>query len=177
MSGPCSVSLGFPVECSLGFPVERLLIERALPFELVCTRRSRRPRPASSSTAGALTPFTRPPPRMRSAAVPPGTVPPPSPRGRSGFPCRVWRSSVSGPSLLKGAGLVVWFPRRAVCVRAAPRGAWCIQRSGFVLLSSSRWFSVAPRRVLAWRLPPEGGVRCCAGSALCLSTVSGVCLE
>ncbi len=42
-----------------------------MPSELVCTRLSRRPRPASSSTAGALTPLTRPPPRMRSAAVPP----------------------------------------------------------------------------------------------------------
>lgn len=121
--------------------------------------------------------LTQPPPRMRSVAVPPSQHSSVPTRGSNGS-----RVGFGGPvssvhSSPEGVWSVVWFPRRAVCVRAAPRGAWCIQRSGFVLLSSSRWFGGAPRRVLAWRPPPEGDVRCCVRSALFSRAVSGMGLE
>lgn len=156
MSGPCSVSRGLPVEC--------LLIERAMSFELVCTRRSRRPRPASSSTAGALAPLTRPPPRMRSAAVPPHTVPPSSPRGRSGFPCWVWRPSVFAPPLQGSVSRgLVSSPR---CLRPC-----CPERR---MVHSAVWFRSSLIQSMIQRGPPKGARLASTARGWC-PLLCGVC--
>jgi hypothetical protein len=115
---------------------EGMLTGRAVPFEL-------RVHPTFSSAAarilqyitGALAPDSAPAPDALRCG-PPSTAPL-RPREVQDGSRGVWRLSVVGP-FREVRSAVVWFPRRAACVRAAPRGAWCIQRSGFVLLSSSR---------------------------------------
>lgn len=133
-------------------------------FELVCTRRSRRPRPASSSTAGALAPLTRPPPRMRSAAVPPHTVPPSSPRGRSGFPCWVWRPSVFAPPLQGSVSRgLVSSPR---CLRPC-----CPERR---MVHSAVWFRSSLIQSMIQRGPPKGARLASTARGWC-PLLCGVC--
>lgn len=139
MSGLCSLSPGLPVEV--------LLIERVMPSELVCTRLSRRPPPASSSTAGALTPLTRPPPRMRSGAVPPLHRSASLPEGLEWFSvqgseAQRLRSTIPGRSVVRR---LVSSPR---CLRPC-----CPERR---MVLSAVWFRSSLIQSIVQRCSPRG---------------------